>query len=266
MAPVRGVGVDTVGVAFPSTGFRLPNVAGRQSLPSGGFVATGVPGFAWVEASLPKRVSGQNIEALPVSEVQRVVGEMVVEACRFVAPDAPVRTLGEGDREIVTSVEDPRIVRLDLVRDFRLRDPDSLTSILTGLADIPRRGRVKVRRFNDARSGRAETLRVGPGSWAATLYDKAAETKGLAPRGSLRAEFRLRGRQLLSQRMRSNLSSIATLSDVTESKAELARRFWFDQVHFGSWVGGRTDIWRGLRKIGLSDREMLYFVGWMQRS
>jgi hypothetical protein len=35
-------------------------------------------------------------------------------------------------------------------------------------------------------------------------------------------------------------------------------------VKFGSWVGGRQSIWRTLEDSGLSDREKLFFVGWLQ--
>lgn len=264
MASVRAVKVDTVGVAFPSEGFRDVAMRGRVSLPSGGFVATGLGGFAWVEASLPKRIRGENVEGLDVQEVAGAIEAMIDEACEVVVPSGPVMTTADGLGGVKVSLEDPRIVRLDLVRDFQLRDPDVLTPLLSGLAEIPRSGRMKVRRFNDGRSGRAETLRVGPGAWAATLYDKCAETGGLAPRGYLRSEFRLRGRQLVSQPVRNSVGALVRVSDLTVERAEGVRRMWFDRVGFGSWVGGSPDLWATLRAFGLSDREMLYFVGWLE--
>ena len=268
-ASVRDVQVDTVGVAFPSSGLRRSSEnferrTHRIPLAGGGFVATGVNGYAWVEASLPKRCRGENVDGLSLDDFDRAVGEMVAEACQVVLPAPPVVTDADGSGNVTVSVENPRLVRLDLVRDFHLTDPKILTPILNGLAEVPRSGGVKVRRFNDGRTGAAETLRVGPGAWAATLYDKCAETRGLAPQGSLRAEFRLRGRQLVSQRAQRINAKIVCVNDVTVERAEALRRFWFDHVGFHSWVGGSRSLWPALADIGLSDREKIYFAGWLQ--
>ncbi len=265
---VSGVAVDTVGVAFPIEELACREVVAslpgrRLALAGGGFVAVGVGDSAWVEASLPKRVNGENVSAMPVAEMAGVVRDMVEEACEVVVPGAPRTVVGSDGVSREVSVENPRVVRLDLVRDFALVDEALLPVLLSGLALVPRGGAVKTRLFADGRSGRAETLRVGPGSWAATLYDKHRETGGLAPQGALRSEFRLRGRQLSSARAASLDAVVVALSDVDEAKGERLRRGWFELVGFGSWVGGRRDVWGALASSGLSDREKLSFVGWL---
>lgn len=261
------VRVDTVGIAIPENRRDFEDGVLRRGmrmrLPGGGFVATGVGGLAWVEASLPKRVNGQNVEPLGVDEVKSAIVALVAEAQALVPCES--FEVKEVDRDGVVrsfSAENPKIVRLDLVRDFRLGEPSLLTSVLDGLAAVPQGGRAKVQRFADGKSGRAETLRVGPGAWAATLYDKHCESGGLADKGHLRAEFRLRARQLRSRRVAASGSEIYSLADLDEERGERIRRSWWDLVGFGSWVGASPNIWEALAGTGLSDRGKLFFVGW----
>ena len=188
--------VDTVGVAFPVCGMGLrrefrSEIAPRTrfALSSGGFLSVGVGEMAWVEASLPKRSRGENVSGVTIGEAKELIHEMVEEACLYVEPEVSREISTESGVTAVVSASNPRIVRLDLVRDFQLTDPSRLTDILNGLSNIPRDGRTKVRRFADGRTGRAETLRVGPSSWAATLYDKHVESGGLAEKGALRRQF-----------------------------------------------------------------------------
>lgn len=263
--------IDTVGVAIPVTGrgvrAGVRNELGAQNrfrLPGGGFVAVGIGEMAWIEGSLPNRSRGENTAGVSLDEARALICEMVDEAMMFVEP-AEKREI-ETETGILgsVSVEDPRVVRLDLVRDFSLNEPRRLTAILDGLAGVPRDGRIKVRRFADGKTGRAETLRVGPASWAATLYDKHVESGGLAERGSLRAEFRLRSRQLTSVGTRTRHGAIVSVADLEEERCEAIRKDWFDKAKFGTWVGGRKSIWDLLRETDLSDREKIFFVGWLQ--
>lgn len=263
--------IDTVGVAIPVSGRGLRDEFRRElapqnrfRLPGGGFVAVGIGEMAWIEASLPNRCRGENTSGVSLGEAKELIGQMVEEAMIFVEP-APKRVVEtESGVSRLVSVADPRVVRLDLVRDFKLDEPSRLTPILDGLAGVPRDGRIKVRRFADGRTGRAETLRVGPASWAATLYDKHVESGGLADAGSLRAEFRLRSRQLSSVGTQRRHGAVVALSDCTEERCEAIRREWFDKAKFGTWVGGRKSIWDVLRSTDLSDREKIFFVGWLQ--
>lgn len=262
---------DTVGVAVPVRGDGLrPGVRSdtgdrnRFRLPNGGFLGVGVGEMAWIEASIPNRVRGENTSGVSIEEVRAEVANMVDEASKFIQPAEPREIVTESGVSRVVSADDPRVVRLDLVRDFRLQDPSRLTGLLDGLAKVPRDGRVKVRRFADGRTGRAETLRVGPASWAATLYDKHVESRGFAARGSLRAEFRLRSRQLSSVGAQSRHGAIVALSDLLPERCEATRLEWFEKAKFGAWVGGQLTIWDALRMTELSDREKIFFVGWLQ--
>lgn len=260
-------GIDTVGVSFPIDERKSREAVfaanGRRlRLSGGGFVSVGVGESAWVEASLPKRAAGVNTESVGVAEARQLIASMVEEACELVEPAAP-RQVERADGSVVeVSVENPRIVRLDLVRDFSLQDASLLSPILNGLAEVPRGGAVKVRRFSDGRSGQAETLRVGPGAWAATLYDKHLESGGVADEGSLRCEFRLRARQLASARANAVDGAMAAVDDISDERCDALRRAWFDMVGFGAWVGGRDDFWERLRTLGMSEREQLSFAGW----
>lgn len=263
--------MDTVGVAFPVKGSGLRRefasmVAPRTRFPlsSGGFLSVGIGEMAWVEASLPKRSRGENTSGVHIAEARELVQGMVDEASVFVEPAGEREIMTESGVKSVVSFDNPRIVRLDLVRDFQLEDPSRLSDILNGLANVPRDGRIKVRRFADGRTGRAETLRVGPSSWAATLYDKHVESGGLALRGALRCEFRLRSRQLSGRRAQRIAGALVSLEDMTQDRCEIFRQEWFDRVRFGSWVGSTTNVWQCLEGYDLSDREKIFFVGWLQ--
>jgi len=270
-AVVVELSVDTVGIAIPVSGRGLRagvraewGDRNRFKLPGGGFVGVGVGEMAWIEASLPNRARGENTAGLNLSEAREAIDDLLAEALYFVEPAPPREMSTETGVVRTISLKDPRVVRLDLVRDFHLDDPSRLTSILDGLAQVPRDGRIKVRRFADGRTGRAETLRVGPASWAATLYDKHVESGGLAKSGSLRAEFRLRSRQLSAMSTQEKFGALVTVSDLSEERCEGIRRSWFDKAKFGSWIGGHHTIWDALLQTELSDREKLFFVGWLQ--
>lgn len=261
------VRIDTVGVAFPENvdDFREGTFrrGQRVRLSGGGFVATGVGGMAWAEASLPNRQKRHNVEGLTLEESHDAIRDLVAEACEVLAVDKfEVQEIDEDGVLTNISVENPKIVRLDLVRDFQLSKPARLGCLLDGLASLPQGGKSKVQRFSDGKSGFAETLRVGPGAWAATLYDKHAESGGLADPGRLRAEFRLRGRQLRSARVNKLAGSLVSQQDLSEERCEAIRRAWWDRVGFGSWVGGKQSVWDALGVSGLSDREKVFFAGW----
>lgn len=296
------VRVDTVGVAFPIrdfdrqgctvsiTGYGTPEEMHRyrRTLPGGGFLATGVGGMAWVEASLPKRLSGENVEGLTLGQAEAQIRQMVREASRWVEPGEPApitkasvrrhsgtkRRAGslfatelttelhrERDLAGMCSVEDPKVTRLDLVRDFQLKDTTVLGPVLDGLATVPRVGRVKVRRFADADRGQAQTLTVGPMAWKATLYDKDAETGGRAE-GVLRFEARLHADQLRSEYASKNGGQVGTVADFEEAKLRRLARSWFGRAGFDREVMAMDVLWRKVLGSELSPRERATFVGW----
>lgn len=193
--------LDTVGIALPvadfdrvgcthqivAEGTEAESHRYRRPLAGGGFIGTGVGQMAWLEASLPKRADpdGDNSVALDLEPAMDVLRDLVAEALQFI------------DLEPGTVIDDGKVVRLDLVRDFF--GVDRQTELLDGLASVVQPGRAKVRRFADPSANRAETVRVGPRAWGCTLYDKHTETGGKAPAGQVRFEARLHHDQLTSR-------------------------------------------------------------------
>ena len=261
------VSLDTVGIAIPCRGGlksgSTANGRSRVKLPGGGFLAVGIGDMAWIEASLPNRELGINVRGLELDDAKASIKRLVKEAEQFVQYSSAKTIEDKDGRRRSISPDDPRVVRLDLVRDFHLQNPDLLSPILNGLSQVPRNGRVKVRRFGDGKSGQAETLRVGPATWAATLYDKHVESRGHAEIGSLRSEFRLRSRQLASTEVTASTGSVIAVSDLSEVRCDTIRRIWFEKARFGAWVSEGRSVWDFLSKVDLSDREKIFFAGWL---
>lgn len=286
--------IDTCGIAFPIAAFDaygkgVKHTVSDEGEPSeshkwtrhldgGGFLATGVGESAWVEASLPKRATHDDVdgprndEALGVADALEVLRDLWGEALNH------VECRGE------VFFDDCRVVRLDLVRDFHnVTDP---TPVLDGLAAVDQPGRAKVRRFADAAANRAETLRVGPRAWGCTLYDKHVESNGRAPAGQLRYEARLHGDQLTSAFAQRNGGKFGTVADLVRSGGAShtlerywmggsargysrtvyrdsddgnalarAQRAWFDRVGFGLTVSGRHELVARLGAAGLRNSE-----------
>lgn len=220
--------IDTLGLSFPIVdadengatvtvlGAGTPEQAAtfRRKLPGGGFLAWGMSGTAWVEASLPKRLGDDNVDGLVLDEALSAAEALFNEATAYVQPGVEGErvedlTAGQLDPEVMVwhkqrvdpdtgevlrerrlglvprpplrrpvrpvRFEECSVKRLDLVRDF-----DGVTAIgplLDGLATVRQRGGHKVRRYADGEAQRAETLRVGPRtSWSCKLYDKHVES------------------------------------------------------------------------------------------
>jgi hypothetical protein len=235
-----------------------------RKLPGGGFLGTGVDGKAWVEASLPKRVNDDNIEGLTVPEAHEALQGLISEACEYVTPTDRVLVEGVGSVEdVVLSVDNPKIVRLDLVRDFQLRAPRHLGHLLDGLSGVKREGRTRTARFADGGRGNAQTLMVGPKSWSSRLYDKHAETVGKAPEGRLRFEAELRQKQLSSVFAKKHCGSISHVSDLEEDRLAKLRRAWFRRSGFDRCVVADPDVWTVLLQSGLPPMEQLKLRGWL---
>jgi hypothetical protein len=198
---------DLTGCRITTLDFGLPTQreSYNRSLAGGGFMGFGMGGKCWVEASLPKRLDGSNVHAVGVDEALDLAREAMREACQYVEATGPGGYF-----------ENARIVRLDPVRDFD--GVHHVDELLNGLAAVPRPTTQKVRRFADAERNRAESLRVGPKSWASQLYDKCAETKGEAEAGRLRYEGRFHAVQLESQWAKGIGAVMRTVNDVTEEK------------------------------------------------
>lgn len=283
-------GLDTVGISFPirsadTTGATV-SVVGvdtpeakytyRRKLAGGGFMAWGIGDFVWAEASLPKRVNPDNIEALAPEQAVEVIRDLYQEVAELVEVDTRLQQT-EGERIRLQehvypaldgtprfrhrSWETARIVRADLVRDFD--GVNAVAPLLNGLSTIRQPGRHKVRRYADAERSNAETLRVGPKSWSCTLYDKHAETKGVADPGRLRFEARLRSRQLLSKYAHKLHAPIATVLDLTPEKVRTMTQAQFHSVGFDREVSGIGQVAARINETDLKPRVKRELVGYL---
>lgn len=264
-ADLPPAGFDTVGIAVPITGFDPVDTevtiqhAGtsqeqyryNRRLPGGGFCGTGVGNVAWLEASLPKRASpeDENIDALELEPAIEALYGLYQESMRYT------------DHDGGHVFEESRLVRLDLVRDFK--GVTRQTEVLDGLAGVVQPGRAKVRRFADPSAHRAETLRVGPKAWGCTLYDKHAETRGRAEPGHVRFEARLHKDQMRSVFARRNGGHFATVEDLVRVHGDdfegdagrslaVAQRAWFERVGFHHEISACHELVRLIGALGLS--------------
>ena len=280
-------GLDTVGVSFPIceadlTGATITTTGAgtekeshtyRRALEGGGFMAWGIGGTAWVEASLPKRAGPNNVSALGVADSVEVLREMYREALGFCVARPEVGAVADltgGGLESGSARSSMpgaavfdlvKIKRLDIVRDF-----DGVTAIpalLDGLASVRRAGRSKVRRFADGEANLAETLRVGPKSWACTLYDKFAETGGACAPGRLRFEARCRSELLEGERLAAVTAPVRRVSDLSDAGIALIASAQWEHVGFGAEVNGVGSFAARINACDLSPVEKRNLVGYL---
>ncbi|MCA1706133.1 MAG: hypothetical protein LC808_23875, partial [Actinobacteria bacterium] len=265
--------VDTLAMVFPISSFDTrecavsvsePDGDGQQSrryrrtLPGGGFLATGVGDVAWVEASLPKRVSGGNVVPLPLAQARDAARELFDEAGAYCEP--------------VRSIREARLTRVDLVRDF-----DGVANFQlwgSGIRALRQAGRSKTMLMHDhSDHNGALTLAVGPKtSWRSYMYDKHAETDGAAPIGRVRFEARCRSELMKSTwaRKTAGLGQLhfADLENVDEldGQLRLLTRGMFERVGFDREVNVMGAlVHQVLSMEGLSEHEKTMLLGYVVR-
>jgi hypothetical protein len=148
------------------------------------------------------------------------------------------------------------VKRLDVARDFD--GIDQAPTLIRALAPIHRPySRRNLVHADPSRHG-AQTLMVGSGAGVVRLYDKHAETSGVAPLGSLRWEAECRSGWL------SAYGGVKRLGDVNDERAgQLARDRW-EWSQMGAEVAG--DLGRLVGRVRASDlsvREQRAFLGWI---
>jgi hypothetical protein len=212
------MGIDTVGFTFPVVAM---DSNARIHLPGGGSVQIR-RGWAMIEASLPVRLFGNNIELIPFEWFDRAVTDLLLEARFFTDPC-----------DGALDLRNLKVLRLDCGRDFD--DVDHPAALLSSLATIPQRGNIRANLH--LKRGVAETLTVGARtSWSGTLYDKHAETGAVAPKGRLRFEARFRPDRLASRWAVPHGGKILVAADAHPDKLRTLTEATFEELHFGSLV------------------------------
>jgi hypothetical protein len=148
------------------------------------------------------------------------------------------------------------VKRLDVARDFD--GIDQAPTMIRALAPIHRPwARRNLVHADPTRLG-AQTLMVGSGAGVVRLYDKHAETSGVAPVGSVRWEAECRSGWLASY------GGMKRLQDVNEDSASrLARNRW-EWSQMGAEVAGDLGRLVGrVRASELTEREQAGFLGWL---
>lgn len=152
-------------------------------------------------------------------------------------------------------LEESRIKRVDVARDFHgLAKP---AGTIRALAPIPRAwARRNLVHADPARQG-AQTLMVGSGSGLVRLYDKAVESGGKAPAGTVRWEAECR------TGWASNYGGIKRFEDLTaDNLGQLAENRW-EWSAMGAEVEATSRTVESVSRSGLSEREQASFLGWL---
>jgi len=122
-------------------------------------------------------------------------------------------------------LSEARVRRLDIARDFKnIESPEKYLQRM----DTNARAFRHLHRGHHASPQGGWTISLSNRSGGRViLYDKHAQTRGVAPQGTLRFEIQMRGW------LRNHGSSMFTVADVTAQAVESAARHWWDASRFG---------------------------------
>lgn len=268
------LGVDKVALSFPLRSFEQDSSAWASRMETD-------PGTPAAALTLSGRVSlgeGEDqvdafvgVRQVPDHPAIQWWGKVEFNPSRVVdpggyglAPVAQLRAAVHAVAKQLGSLVEPEdhdtgswsVKRLDVARDFS--GIDQAPTMIRALAPIHRPwARRNLVHADPSRLG-AQTLMVGSGAGVVRLYDKHAETSGVAPVGSVRWEAECRSGWLGSY------GGMKRLQDVNEGTAsELARNRW-EWSQMGAEVAG--DLGRLVDRVRASDlsvREQRGFLGWM---
>lgn len=197
--------------------------------------------FSKVEFNPSRIVDPEGVRLCSVGEVHPVVAEVLSSV-----------------RDLVDLPNDPdgcRVKRIDVARDF---ETDNGPKLLRALAPLPRPYAKRNMLHADPGRHLAQTLSVGSGVGMVRAYDKAAESQGKAPEGTLRWEVEAR------PGWADRISGIGKVADVTEERiAHLAAD------RFG-WSGMGVDVSAGFSEVvervvgaGLTAAVQRAFLGYL---
>ena len=148
-----------------------------------------------------------------------------------------------------------RLKRLDVAKDFH--SVLSPSALIRGLAPIQRPwSRKNLVHADPARNG-AQTLMVGSNSGLARLYDKAAQSPGVAAEGTVRFEIEGRSDWV------SKYGKMATVADLSEARVRSFGRDRWEWSKMGVEVSSLNGVVEVVARSGLTKREQQNFVGWL---
>ncbi len=197
--------------------------------------------FGKVEFNPARVVDPAGWQLASVRALRQTVVEAVAKALDVLSPGVP-------------SVDEMRVKRLDVARDFQTEHAEFY---VRGLAPVHRPwAKRNLVHFDPGKKG-AQTLMVGSGAGVVRLYDKAAETEGQAPPGTLRWEAECRDEWV------QKYGDIVNVADVTEERVtQLASNRW-EWSAMGTDVGAMDRVVERAKRSGLSQRELLSFLGYV---
>ena len=207
----------------------------RRRLDSGPVLDV-IAGTAWVEASIPKWLEGDAV-SVPVDRAVEVGGDWIDEASEF-----------------VEWLDDPRVNRLDVVRDFEVGAGLDAGLVIGALSTIPVKGRKTKAHYRDPSRRDAQTLHVRTKrSGMGRLYDKGRESGRPELEGVVRFEAQERRRSL-------NGIELAALGEGTVERLGRRRFEWCGFDHRTSTLRGVIDRAMMLDDVGEGTR--LQLVGY----
>ena len=153
--------------------------------------------------------------------------------------------LGAVEQLVVPScdVSEFRVTRLDVARDFVGVDHPSV--LIRSLGSLHRPwSRRNLTHADPSRNG-AQTLMVGSGAGVVRLYDKAEETRGKAPPGTVRWEAECR------KAWAENYGGVKHLGDLSDDSVDALASDRWEWSQMGAEVAG--DLSRLVERVSVSD-------------
>ncbi len=199
----------------------------------------------------------------------QLVGKVEFNPSRVVDPEGyrlatvdesqeALRAAFDAAGELVTwacSVEDANLRRGDFARDFEgVADPAGL---IRALAPIHKPWARRSAVYSDPGANGAQTHVVGSGAGSCRLYDKAVETRGRAPVGTVRYEAQCRSAWL------ARYGGMAKVVDLTQERARRMAEDRWKWSAMGVEIGATARVVEKVSRSDLSDREQMVFLGWL---
>lgn len=241
---------STLSISFPGTPEENETRGTKLKLAGGGEAFVGVrevpgarvPLWGKVECNPSRILDPDGFSLAPLDSIEEVASRVVAAAAHELLDPS-------------CGLADMRPRRIDVAKDFTgVTRPASL---LAGLATVHRPWSRKNALFNDGTRNGAQTLLVGSKSSGVRLYDKASETDGGVPEGTLRWE--VEGRKGWLDRY----GGMARLSDITvRTLSEFATDRW-EWSGMGTEIGAADEVVERVTRSGLSPAKQQRVLGWL---